>query len=152
MGDKARQPTVMVAVPVAQNEPVEPLGLEAEQREIAQQHLGGVAKIEQILPGFTRVAGFEMQRQAPFAGQGRVHIAANAADMLDGDHRVRRLRHELVEHRIDHDPHRQRFHHRRFERVDRSHQRFPLIRSFAASIVAWSRRSSRQPPIAFIAG
>jgi hypothetical protein len=31
MGDKARQPAVMVAVSVAQDEPVEPLGLNAEQ-------------------------------------------------------------------------------------------------------------------------
>jgi hypothetical protein len=98
MGDKAWQPAVMVAVSVAQNEPVEPLGLDAEQTEIPQQHLRRVAEVEEILPRCTRIAGFEMQRQTPFAGQGRVHIVANTADMLDRDHRVRRLRHELVEH------------------------------------------------------
>src|SRR5215472_11916604 len=35
MGDEALQPTVMIAVSVAQNEPVEPFGLDAEQTEIA---------------------------------------------------------------------------------------------------------------------
>src|SRR5437016_3072149 len=91
MGDKPWQPTVMVAVSVAQNEPVELLGLDAEQTEIAQQHFGGVAEVEEVLPRFTRVAGFEMQRQAPLAGQSRVQIAADPADMLDRDHRMRPL-------------------------------------------------------------
>jgi hypothetical protein len=117
----------MVAVPVAQNEPVEPFGLDAEQDEIPQQHLGRVAKVQQVLPGLACIAGFEMKRQAPFAGQGRVQIAANAADMLDRHHRVRRLGQELVEYRVDHDPHRQRFNHRGLERFDRSHPLCPLI-------------------------
>ena len=60
MGDKARQPAEMVAVSVAQNEPVEPLGLDAEQSEIAQQHLGRVAEVEEVLPRLARIAGFEM--------------------------------------------------------------------------------------------
>src|ERR1700737_4187036 len=47
--------------------------------------------------------------------------------MLDRDHRMRRLGHELVEHRVDDDPHRQRFDHRRLERLDRSHPTLPLI-------------------------
>jgi len=52
----------MVAVSVAQNEPVEPLGLNAEQIEIPDQHLRRVAEVEQVLTGFTDIAGFEMQR------------------------------------------------------------------------------------------
>src|ERR1700730_3935957 len=61
MPEKPRQAAVMVTVSVAQNEPVEPFGLNAEQIEIAQQHLGGVAEVQQVLPGFTCIAGFEMQ-------------------------------------------------------------------------------------------
>jgi hypothetical protein len=49
MGDKARQPAEMVAVPVAQNEPVEPFELNAEQTEIPHQHLGRVAEVEEVL-------------------------------------------------------------------------------------------------------
>src|SRR6516165_3381571 len=49
--DKARQPTVVIAVPVTQNEPVEPLGLDAEQGKVAHEHLGRVAEIEQVLAG-----------------------------------------------------------------------------------------------------
>jgi hypothetical protein len=108
----------MVAVSVAQNEPVEPLGLDAEQTEIPQQHLGSVTEVQEILRRCTRIARFEMQRQAPFAGQGRVQIVANAANMLDRDHRVRRLRHKLIEHRIDDDAHRQRLNYRRLEQFD----------------------------------
>jgi 4'-phosphopantetheinyl transferase EntD len=55
----------MVAVSVAQNEAVEPLGLDAEQREISHQDLRGVTEVEEISRCRTRVAGFEMQRQAP---------------------------------------------------------------------------------------
>lgn len=87
-------------MPVAENQPVEPLGLDAEQVEIARQDLGGVSKIEQILPGRAAGSGLEMQRQAPFASQRRVQITVDATDMLDSAHRVRRLRHKLVENRI----------------------------------------------------
>src|SRR5215469_18500408 len=67
-----------------------------------------------------------MQRQAPLAGQGRVEIAANAADMLDLDQWMRRFRHELVEDRIDNDPNRQRLD-RSLERFCRSHPTFLLV-------------------------
>src|SRR5215467_8523953 len=69
-----------------------------------------------------------MQRKAPFAGQGRVEIAANAADMLDLDQWMRRFRHELVEDRIDNDPHRQRLDRRSLEGFYRSHPIFLLVR------------------------
>jgi SAM-dependent methyltransferase len=91
----------MVAVAVAQDEPVEPLGLEPEKVEISHQNLGRVTEIEKILARLTRTVGFEMQRQPPFTGQGRIQVAANSADMLYLNHRVRRLRHELVENRVD---------------------------------------------------
>ena len=58
MGDKARQAAVMVAVSVAQNEPVEALGLDPEQSEIPHEHLGGVTEIEQVLGRCTGSAGF----------------------------------------------------------------------------------------------
>jgi hypothetical protein len=90
----------MIAMPVAENQPVEPLGLDAEQVEIARQDLGGVSKIEQVLPGRAAGSGLEMLRQAPFASQRRVQITVDATDMLDRAHRVRRLRHKLVENRI----------------------------------------------------
>ena len=53
MRDKASQPTVMIAVPVAEDQPVKALGLDAEQVEIAHQDLRRVAKIEQVLPDGT---------------------------------------------------------------------------------------------------
>jgi len=78
----------MIAMPVAENQPVEPLGLDAEQVEIARQDLGGVSKIEQVLPGRAAGSGLEMQRQAPFASQRRVQITVDATDMLDRAHRA----------------------------------------------------------------
>ena len=62
MGDKARQPAVMVGS--ARGLGMSPLsrsGSMLEQTEIPQQHLGGVAEVEEVLPSFTRVARFEMQ-------------------------------------------------------------------------------------------
>jgi hypothetical protein len=69
MGDEARQPAVMIAVSVAQNESIEPLGLDAERTEIAQQHLGCVAEVQQVLRRSLRVAELEMQRQTPLAAK-----------------------------------------------------------------------------------
>src|SRR5262249_30362722 len=51
MRDKARQSAVMVAVPMAEDQAIEPLGLDTKQREIADQDLRRVAKIEEVLPG-----------------------------------------------------------------------------------------------------
>ena len=51
----------MIAVTVTQNEPVEPLGLDAEQGNVAHEHLGRVAEIEQVLAGSGRALGLEMQ-------------------------------------------------------------------------------------------
>src|SRR3954464_13396031 len=59
--DKAAKPAVMIAVRMAQDHPVEFLRGDAEQIEIAVQHLGREAKIEQILIALSRSLGFEMQ-------------------------------------------------------------------------------------------
>src|SRR5438874_1374873 len=50
MCDKARQSTVVVAVAMAEDQSVQPLGFDTKQREIAYQDLRRVAKIEQIMP------------------------------------------------------------------------------------------------------
>src|SRR6516165_212433 len=47
--DKSRQPAIMVAVTVAQDEPVEPLRLDPEKAEISHQNLGRVTEIEKVL-------------------------------------------------------------------------------------------------------
>src|SRR5207248_3514628 len=51
MRDKAFQSAVMVAVAMAKDQSVEPLGFDTQQRKIAYQDLRRVAKIEQVLPG-----------------------------------------------------------------------------------------------------
>src|SRR6266567_5164070 len=101
-------PAVMVAMRMAENQAVEPLGHDAEQVEIAQEDLRGIAEIEEILAARPRARRFEVQREAPFTGKSRGLAATDPADMLDRDIRVRRLRHELVKDRIDNDAHRQR--------------------------------------------
>ena len=67
--DKTRQPGIMVAVAVAQDKSLEPLGLDPEKLEISHQDLGRVTEIEKIFGRQTRTVGFEMQRQPPFARQ-----------------------------------------------------------------------------------
>ena len=59
--DKAVEPAVMIAVAVAQDQPVDPRGVEVEQIEIAYQDFGRVAEIEQILGFAAGLRGFEMQ-------------------------------------------------------------------------------------------
>jgi hypothetical protein len=51
----------MIAVAVAQDQPVDPRGVEVEQVEIAYQDFGRVAEIEQILGFAAGLRGFEMQ-------------------------------------------------------------------------------------------
>src|SRR5216684_6327879 len=117
MLDKADHPPVMVAMRVAEDQAVEPLGHDAEQVEIAQEDLRRIAEIEEVLAARPGAFRFEMQREAPFAGEGRGLATANTADMLDCDMGMRRLRHELVKERIDNDAHRQRGDLRCFERL-----------------------------------
>ena len=51
----------MIAVAVAQDQPVDPRGVEVEQFEIADQYFGRIAEIEQILGFAAGLRGFEMQ-------------------------------------------------------------------------------------------
>ena len=64
---------------MAQDQPVEPGRLDAEQRDVAVEDLGRIAGIQHVLR--TRPAGarFEMQRKPPFAGQGGHRPARDAA-------------------------------------------------------------------------
>jgi hypothetical protein len=66
--DKADQPPEMVAMRMAQDQPVELLGIDPEQIEIAQEDFRRVAEIEQILTLAGVVLAFKMKRQPPFAG------------------------------------------------------------------------------------
>src|SRR5689334_10540221 len=67
--DKSGHPTVMIAVRMAEYQTVELFRRDAEQVEITVEHLGGETEIEEILIAPSRRLGFEMQRQAPFAGE-----------------------------------------------------------------------------------
>ena len=79
------EPAIVVAVSVTENEPVQPVGVDVEQIEIAVEHLRRIAEIEQVLRLFPCLFGFEMQRQAPFRGK-RGHLPPrHLADMLDRD-------------------------------------------------------------------
>jgi hypothetical protein len=55
----------MIAMPVAENQPVEPLGLDAEQVEIPRQDLGGVSKIEQGIARSRRRLGTRDATRGP---------------------------------------------------------------------------------------
>jgi hypothetical protein len=95
--DEADQAAVMVAVRMAQDQAVELLRLDPEQVEIAVHDLRGEAEIEQILVLLAGSCRLEVQREAPFAGQGRSLTAGYAGDVLDPAVRMARLRHEQVE-------------------------------------------------------
>ena len=70
MGDEPFEPAIVVAVPVAQNKAVDPARIEIEQLKVPDQHLGRIAKVQQISGFFAGPGGFQVQGQAPFAGQG----------------------------------------------------------------------------------
>ncbi len=107
MGDEPFEPAEMIAVAVAQDQAVDPARIEVEQFEVADQHLGRVAEIEQILRPGAGLRRFEVQRQAPLAGKGRALMAGDMADMLDADHRVGGIGDEPVVSRVDQHPDRE---------------------------------------------
>src|SRR5271166_6126735 len=49
MPDEPFEPAIMVAMSMAQDESIDPRRIDVEQIEVADQHLRGVAKIQQIL-------------------------------------------------------------------------------------------------------
>ena len=64
------EPAIVIAMPVAQNQAVEPARVEIEQFEVADQHLRRIAEVQQV-PGLaTGIRRFQMQGQAPLAGEG----------------------------------------------------------------------------------
>jgi hypothetical protein len=97
VADKAGETAIMVAMRVAQDQPIELFGPQVEQVEIAQEDFRRVAEIEQVLAAAGTAARLQMQRQAPFAGEGGGLAPGDAADMLDPGEGMRLLRHELVE-------------------------------------------------------
>src|SRR5215472_16267593 len=107
VGDEAFEPAIVVAMPVAQNKAVDPARIEIEQFEVSDQHLGRIAKVQQV-PGFPACLDrFQMQRQAPFAGKGRSLVPVDVANMLDFDHLVRRVGNKAVVNRVDKEPDRE---------------------------------------------
>jgi hypothetical protein len=82
-------------------------GVEVEKREIAHQHFGRIAEIEEVTRAPAGLCGFEIERQSPFAGKGRPLVAQDAADMLDLDHRMGGVFDTEVVGRIDDDANRQ---------------------------------------------
>ena len=94
----------MIAVGVAEDQAVDLGGIDVEQVGVAQHDLRRVAEIQHVLRLGAGAAGFEVQRQAPLAGQRRHLAARHLADVLDGDERMRRLRQEPLVARVDDDP------------------------------------------------
>lgn len=90
------KPAIVVAMPVAQDEPVKALRIDIEQREIAVDDLGRIAEIEEVLRFGTLSLLFEMQRQTPFAGERRHWPTADRTDMLDQNVAMCRLGQEAL--------------------------------------------------------
>ena len=107
MANEPFEPAIVIAMPVAQDQPVDQTRIEIEQLEVPDQHLGGIAKIQQIARLGTGLCGFQMQRQAPFAGKGRALMPVDVANMLDFDHRVRCVGDKAVVNRVDEQPDRE---------------------------------------------
>src|SRR5579863_8648415 len=95
----------MVEMAVAQDQPVERACVEIEEGEIAVEDLRRVAEIEEVLRGYAGALRLEMQREAPFAGQGRAFVAADMPCMLDPDGGMLGVGDEAVVIGIDDDAH-----------------------------------------------
>src|SRR5215208_2580304 len=80
--DEADHAAVVVAVGMAEDQAVELIRLDPQEIEVAVHDLRREAEIEQISMLFSAFRGFEVQRQAPFAGQGRGLPAGDARDVL----------------------------------------------------------------------
>ena len=50
------EPAIVVAMPVAQDKPVDPFWIEIEQLKVADQHLRRIAEVQQV-PGFATGLG-----------------------------------------------------------------------------------------------
>ena len=68
-GDKARHATKMVAVGMAEDQPVHPPHVDAQKIDVAGDDLGREAEIKDVIGLLPRQPRLQMQRQAPFAGQ-----------------------------------------------------------------------------------
>jgi hypothetical protein len=129
VGNKAFEPAVMVAVAVAEDQPGQAAGVEVEQREVADQHLGGKAEIEPILRSAEGTDRFEVERQPPLADEGRPLVPRDPAQVLDPDHRVGGVGDEQIVRRIDNHPNREAVDERCRKRLGRGrcgHWRSPL--------------------------
>ena len=145
LGHEPVHPAIVVAVAMAQDQPVKPGRLDAEQRDVAVEDFGRVAEIQHVLRTRPAGAGFEMQRKPPFAGQGGHRPARDAAHMLDRDVGMLGPRQEPFIVRIDHHPDREMVHHRRLERTlfHRAHHGPPSARGLRrrpGRAPAWRRR------------
>ena len=105
----------MVAVTVAQDQPVDLRRLDVEELEVAVDDLRRVAEVEHVL-GFRAVFHrCEVEREPPFAGERHVRTAGNAPDVLDAHEGVRGPGKKALVARIDHDADRQLIDDGRFE-------------------------------------
>ena len=110
------QAAIVIAVPVAQDQAVQPCRIDVQQFEIPVQDLRRIAEIEQVPGLMPACRRFEMQREAPFAGE-RCHMpSGDHPDMLDIDVGVVGFRQKELVAGVDDDPDRQVIDHRRFER------------------------------------
>lgn len=100
---KPISPPEMIAVGMAEDQTVDPRGIDFEQIGVAQNDLRGIAEIQHVLRVGASAVGFEMQRKAQFAGQGRYLTPRHLTNVLDGRERVCRPRQEAFIARIDDD-------------------------------------------------
>jgi hypothetical protein len=70
MAHEPLEPAIVVAMPVAQNQAIEPTRVEIEQFEVADQHLRRIPEVQQVPRLATGMRRFQMQGQAPLAGEG----------------------------------------------------------------------------------
>ena len=102
--DEARQPSVVIAVGVAQYQAINLGGVDIEEMEVPVDDLGRVAEIEHVLgPRASSLRG-EMKRQAPLTCQRRHLAARNPLEVFDGNMAVFLIGREQVISRVDHDP------------------------------------------------
>src|SRR6185312_14468726 len=119
----------------AEDEAVELFGLDPEDVEIAVQYLRRKAEIEEVLAAPPRRLGYQVQRQAPLAGEGLALAPGHAPDMLDPAMRMLGLGHEDVVIRVDDEPDRKPVHHRGLERF-RGCQRHVILPNCPAELTA----------------
>ena len=90
--DEARHAAEVVAVAVAEDQAVDPAGIDVEQIEVAVDDLGRVAEVDQVLRLVAGRVGLHVQRQPPLAGERRHLALGHLAHVLDLRELVRRFR------------------------------------------------------------